>query len=190
MSADYQHLKVEQRDMHLLLVTINRPDVRNAFNTAAGLEITLTGCTLRVTRAVAVALRSRGVHVTLHARRPEQAREVAAALGVHAGGWPPAPGTWDLLINTTPVGGAAVPDAAPIPGGMRDGRRVDDLTYGRGESPLVRAARKAGCITLDGLAMLVAQAERQFEWWTGQRPRPGVMRDACGANPPGARDES
>ena len=141
-------------------------------------------------RAVAVALRSRGVHVTLHARRPEQAREVAAALGVHAGGWPPAPGTWDLLINTTPVGGATVPDASPIPGGMLDGRLVYDLTYGRGESPLVRAARKAGCITLDGLAMLVAQAERQFEWWTGQRPRPGVMRDACGANPPGARDES
>jgi len=26
--------------------------------------------------------------------------------------------------------------------------------------------------------MLVAQAERQFEWWTGQKPEPGVMQDA------------
>ena len=27
--------------------------------------------------------------------------------------------------------------------------------------------------------MLVAQAERQFEWWTGQRPLPGLMADAA-----------
>jgi 3-dehydroquinate dehydratase/shikimate dehydrogenase len=32
---------------------------------------------------------------------------------------------------------------------------------------------------LDGLPMLIAQAERQFEWWTGQRPAPGVMRAAA-----------
>jgi shikimate 5-dehydrogenase len=29
-----------------------------------------------------------------------------------------------------------------------------------------------------GLAMLIAQAERQFEWWTGQPPVQGVMREA------------
>ena len=34
-------------------------------------------------------------------------------------------------------------------------------------------------MTLDGLAMLVAQAERQFEWWTGQKPEPGVMEAAA-----------
>ncbi|MGH9255161.1 MAG: type I 3-dehydroquinate dehydratase, partial [Vicinamibacterales bacterium] len=33
--------------------------------------------------------------------------------------------------------------------------------------------------TLDGLIMLVAQAERQFEWWTGRRPPAGVMRAAA-----------
>jgi shikimate 5-dehydrogenase len=31
---------------------------------------------------------------------------------------------------------------------------------------------------LDGLPMLIAQAERQFEWWTGQRPPVGVMEAA------------
>ena len=39
MSSDHQYLKVERRDTHLLLVTIDRPELRNAFNTAAGLEI-------------------------------------------------------------------------------------------------------------------------------------------------------
>jgi shikimate 5-dehydrogenase len=26
--------------------------------------------------------------------------------------------------------------------------------------------------------MLVTQAERQFEWWIGRRPQPGVMGEA------------
>jgi shikimate 5-dehydrogenase len=59
------------------------------------------------------------------------------------------------------------------------GRMVYDLTYSARESLLLRDARAQGCRTLDGLPMLIAQAERQFEWWTGQRPTPGVMRAAA-----------
>jgi len=64
-------------------------------------------------------------------------------------------------------------------GAPLDGRVVYDLTYGEGDSALVAEARRAGCEVLDGLPMLIAQAERQFEWWTGQRPAPGVMRGAA-----------
>ena len=130
-------------------------------------------------RAVIVALRSRGAHVTVHARTREKAEDVAAASGVGVGSWPPDPGTWDLLVNTTPVGSPARPDASPLPGGPFGGSLVYDLTYGSHESPLLREAAAAGCATLDGLAMLVAQAERQFEWWTGRRPPSGVMRNAA-----------
>jgi shikimate dehydrogenase len=70
-----------------------------------------------------------------------------------------------------------------MPDGPFTGRIVYDVTYGPGESRLVREARAAGCLALDGLPMLVAQAERQFEWWTGQRPRPGVMAAAAGGGP-------
>ena len=69
-------------------------------------------------------------------------------------------------------------DESPLPGGPCGGRLVYDVTYGAGHSRLIREAREAGCRTLDGLAMLVAQAERQFEWWTGQPPVPSVMRNA------------
>ena len=33
--------------------------------------------------------------------------------------------------------------------------------------------------SVDSVARLVAQVERQFEWWTGRRPAPGVMRAAA-----------
>ena len=130
-------------------------------------------------RAVVVALTSRKARVTVHARRPAQAAEVATDLGASIGPWPPAAGSWDLLVNCTPLGGAAAPNASPLAGATLGGRTVYDLTYGPVASPLVREARQAGCLTLDGLSMLVAQAERQFEWWTGERSPSGVMTAAA-----------
>jgi 3-dehydroquinate dehydratase/shikimate dehydrogenase len=130
-------------------------------------------------RAVVVALVSRGAHATLHARRVEQAEEVASACGANVGTWPPPPASWDLLVNCTPLGGPTLRNQSPLPDGPFLGRLVYDLTYGDSETPLLRDARKAGCLTLNGLPMLVAQAERQFEWWTGMRPAQGVMKDAA-----------
>jgi 3-dehydroquinate dehydratase/shikimate dehydrogenase len=125
-------------------------------------------------RAVIVALMSRGAVVSVHARRLEQAHAVAGALGASAGAWPPPSGSWDVLVNSTPMR-----QASPLPDGPFDGRLVYDLTYGLDESALLRDAAAAGCRVVDGLPMLIAQAERQFAWWTGQRPAAGVMRAAA-----------
>ena len=130
-------------------------------------------------RAVIVALASQGARVTVHARRSEQAQRLAAGFNVAAAAYPPEPGSWDLLVNCTPLGGAARRSESPIPADRLTGRFVYDLTYGPGEATLIRDARAAGLATLDGLAMLVAQAERQFEWWTGRKPEPGVMDAAA-----------
>ena len=129
-------------------------------------------------RAVVAALVSRGAVVSVHARRADQARELAGSLGAGVGDWPPAAGSWDLLVNCTPLGGVGARAMSPIARELLTGRFVYDLTYGDSESPLLADARAMGCRTLDGLPMLVAQAERQFEWWTGQRPVPGVMAEA------------
>jgi 3-dehydroquinate dehydratase/shikimate dehydrogenase len=129
-------------------------------------------------RAVVAALVSRGAAVTVHARRREQTMELVDELGAAAGEWPPRDGSWDLLVNTTPLGGGGARSETPLAGGRFGGRLVYDLTYGAGMSALLRDAAAAGCRTLDGLPMLIAQAERQFEWWTGQRPPAGVMRRA------------
>ena len=130
-------------------------------------------------RAVVAALVARGVRVTVHARRVAQAADVAAAFGAAAASMPPARGSWDLLVNCTPLGGGNRRQESPMAGEPLDGRAVYDLTYGDGDSALIADARQAGCVVLDGLPMLIAQAERQFEWWTGQRPATGVMRAAA-----------
>ena len=149
-------------------------------------------------RAVVVALLSRGADVSVHTRRREQAEAVIGSLGaspasafapgasadkkagrhtLKIGAWP-IPPEWDLLVNCTPLGSPTMRDESPVPGGPFGGTLVYDVTYGAGESRLLREAREAGCRTLDGLPMLVAQAERQFEWWIGRPPQPGVMRNA------------
>ena len=130
-------------------------------------------------RGVAQALASRGARVSVHARRPEQAREVAAATGTAAGPWPPTPASWDLLVNATPAGTVPAVDDTPWPGAVFDGRLVYDLVYNPPATRLLRDAAAAGCQTLGGLDMLVAQAVRQFELWTGRRPDAALMHSAA-----------
>lgn len=133
-------------------------------------------------RAVVAGAAGAGASVSVHARRPEQAEAVARGLGARVGSWPPAPGSWDVLVNCTPVGNLHSVEDSPLPGGPFDGRLVYDLIYAPRETRLLREARAAGCDTLDGLPMLVAQAERQFAWWTGQVAPAGVMGAAVGMN--------
>jgi 3-dehydroquinate dehydratase / shikimate dehydrogenase len=116
-------------------------------------------------RAVVVGLASAGARTTICARRVEQARHVAA-LGADVGTWPPPPGSWDVLVNCTPLGGVSAPGVSPLPGGPFDGRLVYDLIYRPAETPLLREAKDAGCATINGWPMLRAQAEKQFQWWT------------------------
>jgi 3-dehydroquinate dehydratase/shikimate dehydrogenase len=118
-------------------------------------------------RAAAWALRAHGARVEICARRAEQAVEIASALHVTTGAWPPAPG-WDLLVNATPVGTWPRVDESPLPRAHLQGRTVYDLVYNPPETLLLRWARAAGVETIDGLEMLIAQARRQCYWWTGR----------------------
>ena len=122
-------------------------------------------------RAVAVALASAGMRVTIAARRPDQAQAVAALTGAAIGPWPPDPASWDLLVNATPVGTAPRSDESPLPGGYLFTAASSSTTWSttRRKRSCSPARPTAGCRTIGGLDMLVAQAQAQFEWWTGQR---------------------
>lgn len=130
-------------------------------------------------RAVAQGLRSAGARVSIAARDERRAGEIARLCAATVGSWPPAGGSWDVLVNTTPVGTAPNVDDSPLPNGPFSGELVYDLVYNPLETRLMRDAHAAGCRTIGGLEMLVAQAERQFEWWTGHAPPAGVMHDAA-----------
>lgn len=132
-------------------------------------------------RSVAEALASASVAVSISARRGDQARAVAALTGASVGEWPPSPGSWDLLVNATPVGTVPQIHATPLPEDymLHPGGVVYDLVYNPPATRLLRDAAQAGCRTIGGLDMLVAQAQAQFEWWTGTRPADRVMRDAA-----------
>lgn len=147
--------------------------------------VRLDGCRVAVlgsggsARAVVVGLSTAGALVTIHARNSGRARALAAEGGAQAGEWPPARGSWDLLVNCTPLG--MYPDvvATPVPAESLGGGLVYDLVYNPLDTRLLREAGAAGCATIGGLDMLVAQAQDQFEWWVGTRPDADVMRAAA-----------
>jgi 3-dehydroquinate dehydratase/shikimate dehydrogenase len=129
-------------------------------------------------RAAVWALKAHGARVEVSARRPEAAERVARELHVLPAAWPPAAG-WDLLVNATPTGTWPDTAASPVSAAALDGGLVYDLVYNPPDTALLAAARAAGAGTISGLEMLVAQACRQFEWWTGQTaPLPTIERGA------------
>ena len=130
-------------------------------------------------RAVAVALASRGAGTTIYARNAERATGVAGAVGASAGTWPPPPGSWDLLVNCTPIGMHPRVDETPLDASSFGDGVVYDLVYNPRVTRLLREAAAAGCRTIDGLNMLVAQAVEQFVWWTGEQPDVAAMRAAA-----------
>src|SRR5262249_50668416 len=67
---------------------------------------------------------------------------------------------YDVVINATPENPAVAEQLAGA--GL-----VYDLIYNPIETEFMKQGRAAGCQTLGGLPMLVAQARRQFELWTG-----------------------
>jgi 3-dehydroquinate dehydratase/shikimate dehydrogenase len=129
-------------------------------------------------RAVAVALAESGARVLVHARNTAKAEQVAAVAGGAVGPWPLEPGSWDLLVNCTPVGTRPRTDM-PVSTSALTGEIVYDLVYNPTATPLLRAAATAGCTAIGGLEMLVAQAHEQFAWWTHSLPPAGVMHAAA-----------
>jgi shikimate dehydrogenase len=77
--------------------------------------------------------------------------------------------TVDGVVNATPMGMAANPQA-PIDTSKLSSRQwVADIVYFPIETELLRAARARGCATLDGSRMAVYQAASAFEIFTGRK---------------------
>ena len=127
-------------------------------------------------RAICVALLDAGVpEVRLINRTPARAEQLAKDVGGAL-----AVSTWAdrnaalknaaLLVNTTTQGVKGQPpldiDLAALP----QEAVVTDIVYVPLETPLLAVARARGNIVVDGLGMLLYQAQPGFEGWFGKRP--------------------
>ncbi len=84
----------------------------------------------------------------------------------------------DILVNTTSVGMDS--DESPCDLSLlRVGQVVADIVYHPRETVLLRAARAAGAMTVNGLGMLVHQAALQQQLWHGRLPDVAVMAAAA-----------
>lgn len=123
-------------------------------------------------RAVAYALKTRGLSLTLLNRTEDKAKQLSDELDLDVSRVtnldhiPEVCKGADLVINTVSLGHTGgrltLPETA-------NGVFVD-ISYGKAASPTLQAARQAGWQTEDGLPMLIGQAADAFQLWFGTEP--------------------
>lgn len=74
------------------------------------------------------------------------------------------------LVNTTSLGMSGHPPLDFPRDALTPGMVVSDIVYAPLETELLRQARTAGAVAVDGLGMLIHQAVPGFERWFGRRP--------------------
>ena len=92
----------------------------------------------------------------------------------------------NLIVNTTPVGmKKSTNEENTLPYGETFWRSltsktiVYDLIYNPAPTPLLKFSSQKGCITIDGLQMLIAQGVKSLKFWTDGLEVPfHIMNDA------------
>jgi shikimate dehydrogenase len=123
--------------------------------------------------AIAISLLESGVRELIihdtNAARLAELMELVADLGrsrITAG--PPDPTGCDMVCNATPMGmaeGDPLPVAADL---LAPSMFVGDVIAGHGETPLLAAARAAGCKTANGDQMVEAAQEMMLDFMLGK----------------------
>ncbi len=104
---------------------------------------------------------------------------VAARVVAWSGDFALPPGI-DVLVNATSIGDRAPQARIPLAlDTLLPGLIVADMIYNPAETRLLREVRQQGCLTLDGLGMLVNQTAIGFQLWTGIGPDTQLMREAA-----------
>jgi shikimate dehydrogenase len=147
----------------------------------AGARVLLLGAG-GAAKAVAHGFAERGARVTIANRDRARAAALAAATGARAAaGLDEAnrAGSYDAVVNATSMGMDDVEAASPIPeSALHPDLLVMDIVYKPIATELVRAAQRKGATVIHGGRMLLHQAARQFELYTGHDAPLGAMESA------------
>ena len=159
-----------------------RDIVHNLDRPLEGRRVLLLGAGGAARGVLLPLLAERPASLTLANRSVDKAHALAAAFRSHAPELAPevaldacgfvdlAGRTFDVVINAT---AASLANEAPQlpPWLYAAGALAYDMMYGRGDTPFLVAARRAGASQrADGLGMLVEQAAESFLLWRGIRP--------------------
>jgi shikimate dehydrogenase len=131
-----------------------------------------------VAAAAAYALLDLDMDVTILNRTPEKACALAERFGCHWRAWDAFDGiNPDFVVNATALG--MQPDTSSP---LRDDQlkkemTVFDLVYTPPVTPLIAAARKAGCTTITGTEVFIHQAREQFRLFFGIDVPETVIRE-------------
>lgn len=118
-------------------------------------------------RAAAVALSDAHAKLTITGRNLKNAQSLARAVNGEAVTLRDAQrGSYDVLIHATPVGMEPNTNQSLFERRI-PARVVFDMVYNPRETALLKNARQDGCMIIRGAEMLLEQAVRQFEIWTG-----------------------
>ncbi len=137
--------------------------------------------TLALAEAGATSVQVAGRTPELVSSCVELAGGAGAAVDPSTGALEDAVGAADLVVNATPIGmnpGDGVPFGL-LEGWFRPDQMVVDLVYRPATTPLLMAARDRGAAVSNGLGMLIHQAARQIEIWTGRMAPLDVMSAAA-----------
>ncbi|MBS1003498.1 shikimate dehydrogenase [Acetobacter thailandicus] len=137
-------------------------------------------------RAIAVELGLAGAkHITIANRKPEKAEAIAElirkntkseAKAVVWSGDIAVPEGTDVVINATSIGLGDKEALPPVDlGTLSQGVVVADVIPNPPATKFLREAKSRGCITLDGLGMLVNQGVIGAELWLGRKLNEDAM---------------
>ncbi|WP_425100872.1 shikimate dehydrogenase [Tropicibacter sp. S64] len=154
-------------------------DIQDNLHTPlAGKRILMLGAGGAVRGVLLPFLQAQPDELSLLNRTPDKAAalaEMMADYGMVTLCDPVECGGFDIVINGT---SSSLTGSCPaLPRGVFDGCALAyDLTYGKGLTPFLAAARDAGVPHVaDGVGMLVEQAAESFRWWRGITPATGDL---------------
>ena len=148
-----------------------------ARNDLHGLTVDVLGAG-GVARAVVAGLTDCGCQVTLFNRTRASAAALAEEFGGRSAAWEErSRRSGRVVINCTSLGMSPGTEDSPLPADALDDRPIVlDTVYNPPETRLLREAKQAGCVVIDGVEMFVRQAAAQYHLWFGEAADVEVMR--------------
>jgi 3-dehydroquinate dehydratase/shikimate dehydrogenase len=133
-------------------------------------------------RAAAMALSDAGAKISITGRNLKAAQILArAAKGEVISLQQAQTRHYNALVHATPIG-MAPGIGECIFNGRIPADVVMDMVYNPHETLMLQRAKEQGCTVVYGSEMLIEQAARQFEIWTGEGAPRGVMQKALHAH--------